>query len=75
MPRFVIRSLGHHDLPPELSEASDDDVEDVLRRAAAFLGRPHVDVERVASVIGCMPVIDVVASVEGVPILVAQPAM
>lgn len=76
MKAYVVESLGHHDLPDELSEADEHDVEAVLREAAAFLGRPSVTIERVASVIpgSCIASVDVVASVGGTPILVARPS-
>jgi hypothetical protein len=72
---YPIYRLGHHALPAELRRATDDDVDDVLRRAAAFVGRGDVDVARVASVVGgsCVACVDVVASVGGVPLLVARP--
>ncbi len=72
---YLIESLGHHDLPDELARASEANVEDVLRRAAAHLGFRDVAIERVASVLGgsCIASIDVVASVQGTRILVARP--
>ena len=75
---FVIRSLGHHELPPELSRANEEDVEDVLLRAAEVLGhaRSDVTIERVSSVIGgsCIACTDVVAYVGGTRRLMASPS-
>jgi hypothetical protein len=78
MADYTIESLGHHDLPEHLAEAAAADVEDVLRRAAAFLGRRDgVEVARVPSVVpgSCVACVDVVASVGGTPILVARPSL
>lgn len=77
MSDYTIESLGHHDLPRELSVASEADVEDVLRRAAAFLGREEVTVERVTSVLGgsCIVCTNVVLYVSGTPFLVAKPLL
>ena len=74
---YTIESLGHHELPEELSLCSAEDVEDVLRRAAAFLGWHDVAIERVWSVVpgSCIACEDVVASAGGVPMLVARPAL
>ena len=77
MRTYAIESLAHHDLPDHLSSATEADVEDVLRRAAAHLGRPSVTVERVSSVVpgSCIASVDVVAFVGGpggTPILVAR---
>lgn len=73
MLRYGIRSLGNHDLPRELTEATEQTVDDVLRRAATFLGRPEVSIERVIHVMGCVPCTNVVASTGGVTLLVATP--
>jgi hypothetical protein len=76
---FAIASLGHRTLPDELASAADADVENVLLRAAVFLGYDADDVviERVASVIprSCVACTDVVASVRGTCMLVASPAL
>ena len=74
---FTIESLGHHDLPDDLSRATLANVEDVLRRAAAHLGFDEVEIKHVASVIGgsCIASTDVVASVRGTTILVAKPLL
>ena len=76
---YAIEALGHHDLPPNLSTASDGDVEAVLRRAAMFIGRlaSEIEVARVASVMpgSCIACTDFVAYVEGVPMLVARPQL
>jgi len=74
-PVYTIESLGHHDLPDELSRAPDATVESVLRRAAAFIGFHEVEITRVASVIGgsCIASVDVVASFRGTNLLVAKP--
>lgn len=77
--RFVIASLGHHDLPRTVASATDENVESVLLRAMAFLGYAEADVviERVASVIpgSCIACTDVVASVGGTRMLIASPAL
>gem|GEM_PF-4200190 len=77
MADYDIGSPGHHALPRELEEASEGDVEDVLRRGAAMLGYADVTVERVTSVLGgsCIVCTDVVAYVDGVPLLVARPRL
>lgn len=74
---YWIESLGRHPLPEDLCEADESNVEDIVRRAAAFIGRPDVHVERVTSVLGgsCIVCTDVVASEQGVPLIVARPAM
>ncbi len=77
--RFSIASLGHHDLPQEVSSADDPDVEGTLLRAAAHLGFAAADVliERVASVLpgSCIACTDVVASVGGTRMLIASPSL
>ena len=77
--RFAIVSLGHHELPDDVAYADDGDVENVLLRAAAFLGycAGDVAVERVSSVLAgsCIACTDVVASVRGTRMLVASPAL
>lgn len=74
---YSVASLGNHTLPDELRLATEENVEDVLRRAAAHLGRDRIDIARVSSVIGgsCIACIDVVAYVDGTPLLVARPAL
>ena len=75
--RFAIVAAGHFDLPRELEMAEEADVDDVLRRAAAFLGYPDVTIERVSSVIAgsCIACTDIIASVSGMRLLVASPAL
>jgi hypothetical protein len=74
---YSVSSLGNLELPDALCRASEADVEDVLRRAAAHLGRDKIDIARVSSVIGgsCIACIDVVAYVDGTPLLVARPSL
>lgn len=74
---YRIDSAGHRELPADLTQASDADVEDILHRAAAFLGFEEVTVERVTSVLGgsCIVCTDVVAYAGGVPMLVARPRL
>jgi hypothetical protein len=76
-PMYSIATLGNIALPQELSTATEENVEDVLRRAAAHLGRETVQIERVSSVLGgsCIACIDVVAYVDGTALLVARPAL
>jgi hypothetical protein len=77
--RFTIASLGHHDLPAEVCEADDPDVEEALVRAAAHLGyaAAEVSVERVASVLpgSCIACTEVIASVGGTRMLIATPSL
>jgi hypothetical protein len=77
MSDYRIDAAGHHELPEELTRASDADVEDVLRRAAASLGLGEVTIERVTSVLGgsCVVCTDVVAYASGVAMLVARPLL
>lgn len=74
---YAVSSLGNQDLPDELCRATEDEVEDVLRRAPAYLGRDRIDIARVSSVIGgsCIACVDVVAYVDGTPLLVARPSL
>jgi hypothetical protein len=74
---YRIDTAGHHELPAELTRASDAEVEDVLRRAAAFLGLGEVTIERVTNVLGgsCIVCTDVVAYCSGVAMLVARPLL
>jgi hypothetical protein len=74
---YAIESPGHLELPEELTRARDEDVENTLRRAAAFLGWEDVEIARVASVIGgsCIACTDVVAYVHGTALLVAKPEL
>lgn len=76
MGTYWISSLANDDLPSDLAEATEQDVEHVVKRAAAFIGCDDVVVERVTSVLGgsCVVCTDVVASVRGVPVIVARPA-
>jgi len=75
--RYVIESLGHHPLPRELTVAAEANVDDVLRRAARFIGLAEVTIERVSSVIpgSCIACTDVVAYVQRTPMLVARVAL
>ncbi len=77
MSDFRIDAMGNCKLPDDLSRASDANVEDVVRRAAAFLGFETVTVTRVASVLGgsCIASTDVVAYASGVPMVVATPRL
>jgi hypothetical protein len=74
---YSVSSFGHLTLPDDLCSATEGNVEDVLRRAAAYLGRDTVDIARVSSVIGgsCIACVDVVAYVGGTPLLVARPSL
>jgi hypothetical protein len=74
---YAIESLGHHELPDELSRADEATVAEVLRRAAALVGFPEAEVRAVSSVIGgsCIACTDYVAYVEGIAVLVAKPAL
>lgn len=74
---YCIESLGHYELPDELTQAPVSDVEDVLRRAALHMGWPEVDIQWVASVIpgSCMACTDAVAYTKGVALLVARPLL
>lgn len=74
---YMITAIGNLPLPDELSSATDADVEDVLRRGAAHLGRDGIDIQRVSSVIGgsCIACVDVVAYEGGTALLVARPAL
>ena len=77
--RFSISSLGHHDLPDEVSSADDPDVDEALLRAAAHLGyaAAEVSIERVASVLpgSCIACTEVIASVGGTRMLIASPSL
>lgn len=77
MSDYRIDPAGHRELPADLSEASDAEVEDTLLRAAAFLGFEEVTVERVTSVFcgSCIICTDVVAYASGMPMLVARPLL
>ncbi len=68
---------GEGVLPKQLTQATNDDVEQVLREAAAFLRHELVDVEHVSSVVSGagVPCTDVVAYSDGIPVLVASPAL
>lgn len=72
---YRIDSLGGDLLPDALAFASEADVEDALRRAAAHLGRNAVEVRRVTTTIGCIVSTDVIAYVDGVALLVARPEL
>jgi hypothetical protein len=74
---YTVESLGRGALPDDLRQATTDDVEAVLHRAAMVLGVGQVSVERVTSVLPgtCMPCTDIVAYAEGLPVLVAIPSM
>lgn len=77
MSDYRIDTAGNRELPDDLASASDANVEDVLHRAAAFLGFEEITVERVTSVLGgsCIICTDVVAYASGVPMLVARPLL
>ena len=77
MSDYRIDPAGNKELPDELARASNEDVEDVIRRAAEFLGFEEVTVERVTSVLGgsCIICTDVVAYAGGVPMIVARPLL
>jgi hypothetical protein len=77
MSDYRIVAAGRRELPVHLASASDAEVEDVLQRAAAFLGAEEVTVERVTSVLAgsCIICTDVVAYSSGLPLLVAQPLL
>ncbi|MDB4938515.1 MAG: hypothetical protein JWP87_5487 [Labilithrix sp.] len=74
---YTITALGNLPLPDDLAEATDENVDAILRRAAAHLGRETVQIERVSSILGgsCIACTDVVAYVEGTPLLVARPRL
>jgi hypothetical protein len=74
---YTISAPGNLPLPDHLCEATEANVEDTLRRAAAHLGHEDVTIQRVSSVIGgsCMACVDVVAYDGGTPLLVARPSL
>jgi hypothetical protein len=75
---YTLESLGHHDLPSELAEADEEDVDDVLRRAVRFIaGRDDATIARVSSVIpgSCIACTDVVAYLGATPIVVARASL
>lgn len=74
---YTISAPGNLPLPDDLCEATEADVEAVLRRAAAHLGHDSVEIQRVSSVIGgsCVACIDVLACVGGTALLVARPSL
>lgn len=77
MSSYVIELMGHAPPPPDLTEATDANVEDVLRRVVETMGWPasEVEIERASSTVGCIATIDIVASVRGTPMAVARPAL
>jgi hypothetical protein len=77
MSDYRIDTAGNTELPADLAQATEAEVEDVIRRAAVFLGLGDVTVERVTSVLGgsCIVCTDVVAYASGMPMLVARPRL